>query len=165
MKRVLYALVAAAALAAGGAMYLGSASAAAPQSTFVLLDGTSQSTADLKGKVTLVTFWATSCTPCVSAMPRVAAIHDRYRGTAFDTIAVAMSYDMPAHVAQYAESRKLPFKVALDSTGAIARAWGDVRQTPTTYLVDQRGDIVKRYQGQPDPDELQRLIERLLAQT
>ncbi len=164
MRRVLYGLAAAAALAAGGAMYLGSASAAAPPSTFVLLDGTSQTTADLKGKVTLVTFWATSCTACIAGMPQVAAIHDRYRGAAFDTIAVAMSYDMPAHVAQYSESRRLPFKVALDSTGAVARAWGDVRQPPTTYLVNRRGEIVKRYQGQPDPDELRRLIERLLAQ-
>lgn len=164
MRRVLYGLAAAAVLAVGGAMHLGSASAAAPPSTFVLLDGTSQTTADLKGKVTLVTFWATSCTPCVAGMPQIAAIHDRYSGAAFETIAVAMSHDMPAHVAQYSESRRLPFKVALDSTGAVARAWGDVRQTPTTYLVNRRGEIVKRFQGPPDPDELHRLIEGLLAQ-
>ncbi|NKE68274.1 TlpA family protein disulfide reductase [Ramlibacter sp. RBP-2] len=164
MRRVLYGLAAAAALAVGGAMHLGSASAAAPTSTFVLLDGTSRTTADLKGQVTLVTFWATSCTACVAAMPQVAAIHDKYRGAAFDTIAVAMSHDLPGHVAHYSESRQLPFKVALDSTGAVARAWGDVRQTPTTYLVNRRGEIVKRFQGPVDADEVQRLIERLLAQ-
>ncbi len=163
MKRVLYGLAAAAALAAGGGMYLGSASAAAPPSTFVLLDGTSQTTADLKGRVTLVTFWATSCTACVDAMPLVVATHEKYRGVAFDTIAVARRNDLPGHVAQYSESRRLPFKVALDSTGAVARAWGDVERMPTTYLVNQRGEIVKRYQGPPDPHELHRLIDGLLA--
>ena len=45
----------------------------------------------------------------------------------------------------------------------MARAWGDVKLTPTTYLVNQRGDIVKRAVGEPDFIELHRLIEHLLA--
>ena len=64
----------------------------------------------------------------------------------------------------FADSRKLPFKVALDNTGAVARAWGDVQLTPTTYIVNKRGDIVKRYVGAPDFAELHRLIEKLLAE-
>lgn len=163
MTRVLYGLAAVAALAGGAAMFLGNASAAAPPSTFVLLDGTSRTSADLKGKVTLVTFWATTCTPCVAAMPQVVATHDKYRGAAFDTIAVATGGDSPGHVAQFSESRRLPFKVALDGTGAVAKAWGDVQPMPTTYLVNQRGQIVKRYQGPPDAGELHRLIDKLLA--
>jgi peroxiredoxin len=67
-------------------------------------------------------------------------------------------------VVNFADSRKLPFKVALDNTGAVARAWGDVQLTPTTYIVNKRGDIVKRYVGAPDFAELHRLIEKLLAE-
>lgn len=44
-------------------------SSAAPQSSFTLLDGSTRSTADLKGKVALINFWATSCTTCVAEMP------------------------------------------------------------------------------------------------
>ncbi len=136
----------------------------APASSFVLLDGSQLTTADLQGKVTLVNFWATSCTSCVAEMPELVATYDKYKAKGYDTLAVAMSYDPPAYVVNFAQSRKLPFKVALDNTGANARAWGDVKLTPTTYLVNKRGEIVKRYVGTPDFTELHRLIEKLLAE-
>ncbi len=97
MKRVLYGLAAAAVLAGGAALYMGTATAAAPESTFVLLDGTRKTTADLKGR-------------------------------------------------------------------AVAKSWGDVQLTPTTYVVNTRGEIVKRYVGEPDFAELHKLIEKLLAE-
>ena len=137
----------------------------APESSFVLLDGSRISTAQLQGKVTLVNFWATSCTTCVAEMPELVATYDKYKGRGYDTLAVAMSYDPPAYVVNFAESRKLPFKVAIDNTGANAKAWGDVKLTPTTYLLNKRGEIVKRYVGTPEFAELHRLIEKLLAES
>ena len=137
----------------------------APESSFVLLDGSRISTAQLQGKVTLVNFWATSCTTCVAEMPELVATHDKYKGRGYDTLAVAMSYDPPAYVVNFTESRKLPFKVAIDNTGANAKAWGDVKLTPTTYLLNKRGEIVKRYVGTPEFAELHRLIEKLLAES
>lgn len=163
MKKSLYTLAAVALLALGSAVFWSGGASAAPSSTFVLLDGSRRSTEDLKGKVTLVNFWATSCVTCVAEMPKVIATYDKYKGRGFDILAVAMSYDPPAYVVNYAESRKLPFSVAIDNTGAVAKAWGDVQLTPTTYLVDKRGEIVKRYVGEPDFAELHRLIEKLLA--
>lgn len=165
MKPLVYALVAAAGLAAAAAVYLGGGADKAPESTFVLLDGSQRTTADLKGKVTLVNFWATSCVTCVAEMPKLMATHDKYKDRGYNTLAVAMSYDPPSYVVNYAESRKLPFQVAIDNTGAVAKAWGDVKLTPTTYLVDKQGQIVKRFVGEPDFAELHQLIERLLAQT
>jgi peroxiredoxin len=138
---------------------------AAPESTFVLLDGSKQTTADLQGKVTLVNFWATSCVTCVAEMPKIISTYNKYQGQGYDTLAVAMSYDPPSYVVNYAETRKLPFKVAIDNTGAVAKAWGDVQLTPTTYVVNKRGEIVKQYVGEPDFAALHRLIEKLLAET
>lgn len=137
----------------------------APESTFVLLDGSKKTTADLKGKVTLVNFWATSCVTCVAEMPQIISTYNKYQGQGYDTLAVAMSYDPPSYVVNYAETRKLPFKVAIDNTGAVAKAWGDVQLTPTTYVVNKRGEIVKQYVGQPDFAALHQLIEKLLAET
>lgn len=136
----------------------------APDSTFVLLDGSTRTTQDFNGQVTLVNFWATSCVTCVAEMPDMVATHQKFQQRGYQTLAVAMSYDPPAFVARFAESRQLPFMVAIDNTGEVAKAWGDVQLTPTTYLVDRRGAIVKRYVGKPDMAELHQLIERLLAQ-
>lgn len=137
----------------------------APASDFVLLDGSRLRTEQLLGKVTLVNFWATSCTTCVAEMPQLVRLHHAYHGMGFETLAVAMQYDPPAYVLHFSQSRKLPFKVALDHTGAIAREWGDVKLTPTTYVVNKRGHIVKRYVGEPDFVQLERLLVQLLAQT
>ena len=163
-KPVLYGAAAAVVLAIAGAVFLATGSSAAPESTFVLLDGSRKTTTDMKGKVTLVNFWATSCTTCVAEMPKIISTYDKYRAQGYDTVAVAMSYDPPSYVVNYAQTRKLPFQVAIDNTGAVAKAWGDVQLTPTTFVVNRRGDIVKRYVGEPDFAELHRLIEKLLAE-
>jgi peroxiredoxin len=152
-------------IAAVAAVFVATGSQAAPDSTFVLLDGSKKTTADLKGQVTLVNFWATSCTTCVAEMPKMVATYDKYHAKGYQHIGVAMSYDPPDYVVNYAQSRKLPFQVAIDNTGAVAKAWGEVQLTPTSYLVNKKGEIVKRYVGEPDFNELHALIEKLLAES
>lgn len=136
---------------------------AVPPSRFLLLDDSTLSEADLRDQVTLVNFWATSCVSCVRKMPDLVATYLKYRERGFETIAVAMSFDPPAMVANFAQTRQLPFKVALDHSGALARDWGGVRLTPTTFVVDRQARIVKRYLGPIDPAALNALIEGLLA--
>ncbi len=110
-------------------------------------------------------FWATSCTTCVAEMPEVIATYNKYKERGFDTVAVAMSYDPPSYVVNFAQTRQLPFKVAIDNTGGVAKAWGDIQLTPTTFLVNKRGEIVKRYVGAPNFAELHQLLEKLLAES
>jgi peroxiredoxin len=163
LNKFAYASISAIIVALSAYVFVGTGVTAAPESTFVLLDGSKINTASLKGKVTLVNFWATSCTTCVAEMPKIIATYDKYKTKGFDTVAVAMSYDPPAYVVNYAETRQLPFKVAIDNTGAVAKAWNEVKLTPTTYIVDKQGQIVKRYVGEPNFAELHVLIEKLLA--
>ena len=137
---------------------------AAPAFDYTLLDGTRASSQTLRGKVVLLNFWATSCATCVKEMPQMVATHRQFSGRGFETLAVAMQYDPPALVANFAESRGLPFGVVIDNTGAIARSFGDVRLTPTAVLIDRRGAIVKRWVGEPDFAVLRTLAERLLAE-
>lgn len=136
----------------------------APSVAYTLLDGSRRSIDDLRGKVVLVNFWATSCVTCVKEMPHMVETYNKYKDRGLDFVAVAMSYDPPAYVANYAEQKKLPFQVAIDNTGAVAKSFNDVQLTPTTYLLNKRGEIVKRYVGEPDFAALHGLLEQLLAE-
>lgn len=137
----------------------------APDTRFVLLDGSQTSTQALRGKVFLINFWATSCISCVAEMPKLVQTHQQFHARGYETLAVAMSYDPPAYVVNFSQSRQLPFKVAIDNTGAVAKAWGDVKITPTTFLVNKRGEIVKQYVGEPDFGAMHQLIDKLLTQS
>ena len=109
-------------------------------------------------------FWATSCTTCVAEMPEIAATYGKFKAQGYETLAVAMQYDKPEYVSRFAAQRALPFLVAYDHDGQAAKAWGDVYLTPTTFLLDKQGRIVKRYVGQPDFAALHAQIEKLLAE-
>jgi peroxiredoxin len=169
MKTARYVAAAAVALAIGAGAYLTLQSAGvgkvAPSVGYTLLDGTKSSTDQLRGKVVLVNFWATTCTTCVHEMPRIVATHEKFKARGYETLSVAMSYDPPANVVDFAQTRRLPFSVAIDNTGAIARSFNDVKGTPTSFLINRRGEIVKRFVGEPNFAALDRLIETLLAET
>jgi thiol-disulfide isomerase/thioredoxin len=117
----------------------------------------------LAGKVLLVNFWSTSCAVCLKEMPRLAEIHRKYEARGFDTIAVAMPYDAPSHVVAYQRQAQLPFKVAIDPNGEVSRSFDDVTLTPTTFLIDRKGRVLKRYVGEPDFAEVERIVAGALA--
>jgi peroxiredoxin len=98
-------------------------------------------------------------------MPDLVATYNKYKDRGYETVAVAMRYDPPSYVVNFAQTRQLPFKVAIDNTGMVARDWGEVQLTPTTFLVNKRGEIVKRFVGTPNFVELHQLIDKLLAET
>lgn len=160
------AAVAVLAIAIGGYLTFQSVAGheSAPTVDYTLLDGTKTNTTSLRGKVVLVNFWATSCTTCVHEMPQVVATYEKFKGRGYDTLAVAMSYDPPAYVVNYAETRKLPFGVAIDDTGTIAKSFGNVQMTPTSVLINKKGEIVKRFVGEPDFAKLHDLVEKLLSE-
>ena len=133
-----------------------------PQTTFTLLSGERITTDQLKGKVYLINFWATDCTTCIQEMPKMVQTYNQFKGEGLEYIAVAMNYDPPNYVVNYAETRSLPFKVAMDD-GSAAKGFGNVQLTPTTFVVDKDGKILKRYVGEPEYGELDKLLKDALA--
>jgi peroxiredoxin len=147
MFRFFHSLFLVVSVALGSAVISGCSPTPAPDSTFVLLDGSRFQSSTLKGKVTLVNFWATSCVSCVAEMPHLVETYQKFQAKGYETVAVAMSYDPPAYVVNFAQSRRLPFKVAIDNTGDVARAWGDVKLTPTSFVVNKRGGNCQTVRG------------------
>lgn len=135
---------------------------AAPHVDFVTLAGQHTSTQALRGKVVYVVFWATSCATCIKEMPDLVKTHDLFAGQGFELLTVAMQYDPPEYVRNYAHWKNLPFKVVLDAQSAIATAFGNVQLTPTAFLIDKRGNILSRTVGEPDFQALRATIAREL---
>jgi len=135
----------------------------APEVSFTDIKGNEFSLAQLKGKVVMINFWATSCTTCVAKMPEMIKTYDQFHAQGLELVAVAMSYDPPNYVVNFTETRKLPFPVALDFNGKLAQAFGDVKLTPTTFVIDKQGNIIKKYVGAPDFAQLHQLLEAELG--
>ena len=136
---------------------------AAPDVSFTDIKGNKISLESLKGKVVMVNFWATSCTTCVGEMPDMVKTYEKYHAQGLEYVAVAMSYDPPNYVLNFTETRTLPFNVALDVDGRLAKKFGNVSMPPTTFVIDKQGNIIKKYVGAPEFYELHRLIESQIA--
>jgi peroxiredoxin len=134
----------------------------APNVTLTLLSGQKLRLADLRGRVTVLNFWATGCSTCIKGMPEWIDLHAKLGHRGLEIIALAMDYDPPMYVLNYAQTRQLPFKVAMDSDGGAARAFG-VRLTPTVFILNLDGKIIKQYLGEPDWQGLRILLEKNLG--
>lgn len=136
-----------------------------PLFSFTLLDGQAQRSSALRGQVVLVNFWATTCAVCVAEMPVLAATQQQFGARGYRTLAVAMPYDPPALVADFARKRALPFDVVIDPTGAVVRAFGNVQGTPSHFVLDRQGRVAAQFQGAAAAQTLHPLIAGLLAET
>lgn len=136
--------------------------ASAPAVAYTSLKGETTSNSQLQGKVVLINFWATSCPGCVEEMDQIKQTYLHYKPQGYETIAVAMNYDPPNYVKTFVEQRQLPFFIALDSNGAIAKAYGDIQLVPTSFLIGRDGKIIKRFVGNLDFKEVNALIEQAL---
>jgi len=157
-----WALVAVAILIAVAGWLAFGTSKQVPDATFTLLSGQKISTGQLKGKVYLVNFWATDCDTCIQEMPQMVQTYNQFKDQGLEFVAVAMNYDAPMYVVNYSQTRRLPFKVALDD-GSAAKQFGNVQLTPTTFVIDRDGHILKRYVGEPQFSELAGILKDALA--
>lgn len=163
MKKTLIGFIAVIALAGAGFWQLSGQAKTAPDVTFTSLTGAKITTKDLRGKVVLVKFWATSCVTCIQQMPDMIETYNKLAAKGYQAIAVAMQYDPPNYVLNYAQSRHLPFIVAIDAHGKIAKAFGDIKLTPTAFLIDKQGHIIKPYLGNYDNVAFLNAVGKALA--
>lgn len=156
-------LAAAVLLIVGGLVFVLMQKTPAPPASFTTLTGEKLTLDSLRGKVVLVNFWATSCPGCIQEMPDLVKIYQKYHVKGLEAVAVAMSYDPPLYVANYTRDHALPFVIALDTEGNIARSFGNVSLTPTMFVIGKQGEILQQTIGEPDFAKLGVLIEKELA--
>jgi len=137
--------------------------AIAPDVTFSTIDGKQITMDSLKNKVVLVNFWATDCPGCIKEMPQLIATYKQYHQKGFEIIAVAMPYDQISQIINYSRSQSLPFPVTHDSTSEIISKFGKVSLTPTAFIYDKQGRLLKHTIGELDFNALQQLLNKELS--
>ncbi|PCI57554.1 MAG: thioredoxin [Methylophilaceae bacterium] len=130
---------------------------------FTTIEGEKISMASLKGKVVLVNFWATDCTSCVKEMPDLINTYNKYKNKGLEIIAVAMPYDPPAQVVNFATQKKLPFPVMHDGYGNIVQKFGGISVTPTALIYNKEGKRIQHAVGTLNFDKLHALLDKELS--
>ena len=146
-----------------GSLLLSPAQQQAPDISLMKLDGKKIALSDLRGKPVLIDFWATTCVTCVKELPEMIRFYNEYKDRGVRVIGVAMSYDPPDQVLNMHDKLKIPYTVALDLQAEAAQAFGDVRLTPTHFLIDPSGKIVLQKVGLLDFPALRQQIDAMLA--
>ncbi len=139
--------------------------AEAPAISLTTLKGEKIDLQSLRGRPLLVNFWATTCAPCLEEMPKLIALHRDYARQGLQIIGISMDYDRPDWVIAMSRSLAIPYPLALDIRSDAAVAFGDVKVTPTTFLIAPDGRIVYRKSGLPDMQRLRHLVQAMLAPT
>ncbi|MFV1997845.1 MAG: peroxiredoxin family protein [Acidiferrobacterales bacterium] len=156
------AIVVAAVLIAGFVGLWSKRQPAAPEINFTLIDGNRLSLKNLRGRPVLVFFWATTCQICITKIPEMNVLYRQLNPKGLEIIAVAMPYDPPTHVVSMATTMKMPYPVALDINADVVRAFGNVKVTPTTFLIGPKGNITWNKPGKFNIDRLGIRIQGLI---
>lgn len=114
-------------------------------------------------KPILVNFWATSCPGCIKEMPHLAKMKQSL-GDRFEMVAVSMDYDPVNQVEKFIKANPYPFTFVMDTDGKIAKAFGDILLTPTSFLIAPNGKIVYQQVGEVQFDMVTERIKKMSPQ-
>ena len=147
----------------GAVVGVESGPATTPAYAFVSLDGEELSAESLRGKVVLVNFWATWCTPCRVEMPALQRMHERHAPAGFVVVGLAVDRASTQAVRDFVRERGVTYPIA--HVGSEAEAlFGGVRGYPMSFLLDRTGKIRHTVIGPVAPLSLEPAVRRLLAE-
>ncbi len=136
----------------------------APDFTLSNLKGEDVSLSDYKGKVVIIDFWATWCPPCRKGIPDLISLQDQYK----DKVAViGISLDREntkAGVPDFVDKMGINYPVVFFNDQVI-NDFGGVSAIPTTFIIDQKGNIVKKIIGLYPKSEYEQVVKELVKKS
>lgn len=163
-KTVILLLCAVAALAVGARVMNRLPSAGPPLAPLQFYDKSDRpvTLADFKGQPVLVNLWATWCAPCVAEMPALDKLQAKYPKNKFRVVAVSVDMTSMKMVTGFLAAHKVEnIDAYWDKDRQTALKWA-YSGLPTSYLIDAKGGVVKRYEGVVDVSDLDEQIRALL---
>ncbi len=113
-----------------------------------------------RGKVVLLNFWATWCGPCLVEIPQFAEWQNRYGAEHFQVLGISLD-DAEAPVQAEEQRLKLDYPVAMGNE-KVEAAYGGILGLPITFLIDRKGRIRAKYQGDADLPVMEQKLKLLL---
>ena len=135
----------------------------APVLTLSDLDGVEHSLADFRGQVVLVNLWATWCPPCKAEMPTLNAYYAAHQADGFVTIAINDG-DPADAVSAFVQEYGLTFPVWLDPTYEATERAFKTRNLPSSFVIDQEGNVRLRWVGEIDRAALEKYVTPLIME-
>jgi peroxiredoxin len=133
----------------------------APEFALKDADGKVVKLADYKGKVVLLDFWATWCSPCKVEIPWFMEMQRKNKDRGFEVLGVAMDDEGWEIVKPFLAKMGVNYRI-LAGTDAVAQAYGGVDALPTTFLIDRTGKIAAVHIGLASKKDFEDGIEQLL---
>ncbi|HZO90972.1 MAG TPA: redoxin domain-containing protein [Chthonomonadaceae bacterium] len=116
------------------------------------------------GKVTLLSFWGTWCPPCQQEVPDLVKLDQTYRQQGLDIIGIALGELEGAEgLRRWCRAHGVGYRQALSSE-AVQEAYGDIHEVPVSVLIDRKGAIRYRWEGERDFETFRAAVERLLQE-
>ncbi|MCF7822042.1 MAG: TlpA family protein disulfide reductase [Mariprofundaceae bacterium] len=121
----------------------------APDFSLAGLDGKQRSLSTHRGKIVLLHFWATWCTPCRKEMPVLHALEKEFAEQEFVLMCVNVDRGDKAAVEEFVHSIGQHFHTLLDPDGNVRNTY-EVRALPTSYIIGRDGKIIGKIIGERD---------------
>ena len=137
---------------------------AAPDFTLYNLDGEEVKLSDYLGKIVILDFWATWCAPCRKGIPDLISIQNEYKD---DLVVIGISLDQPStqdELVPFIESYGINYPVVLGNI-KVSSAYGNIQAIPTSFIIDQEGNIITKHVGLVPKSTIIEEINLLLSGT
>jgi thiol-disulfide isomerase/thioredoxin len=126
------------------------------------LDGKKLSSSDYRGKVVLLDFWATWCTPCREEIPHFVEMQNKYGPQGFQVIGISMDDDAKP-VREFYQKYNLNYPVAIGDD-KLAERFGGILGLPVNFIIDREGRVYAKHLGATGTSVFDEDVSKLLTQ-
>ncbi|MCX6167719.1 MAG: TlpA disulfide reductase family protein [Ignavibacteriales bacterium] len=140
---------------------IGNKPVASPNFNLTTVDGKHLKLSDYKGKVVIVDFWATWCSPCRRGIPDLISLKRKYGPRGFEVVGVSVDTDTKEDVIPFVQQNWINYPVVYADTDVTER-YGGINSIPTSFIIDKNGMIVASFQGLNSISVYEDYINKLL---
>jgi cytochrome c biogenesis protein CcmG/thiol:disulfide interchange protein DsbE len=135
-----------------------------PQFALTSLEGKTVAMKDLAGKVVIVDFWATWCGPCREEIPHLNELYSEHKGKGLEIVGISMDSDGTDGVKDFARQFRIQYPIVMGDE-KVAESFGGIMGLPTTFIIDRKGRIAKKYIGLPPGEDMAGIVKDLVGGT